>query len=68
MEQLPQPDIIYTDPTWLKVKEWLEGEYVHTLTELSGLTVTEKKGDQLRGKAAFIKMLLDFEPAVYETA
>ena len=63
-----QPDIIFSDPTWQTFCRWLEGEYVDALRETAGLAITEKKADQVRGKAAFIRMLLDFEAAVNQTA
>lgn len=63
-----QPDISFYDPTWQKVCQWLEEEWVDSLRELSNLSITEKRADQIRGKAAFIRMLLDFENAATPAA
>ena len=55
-----QPDISFTTPEWGKVREWLSEEYKDCLLELSRHGLEERRSDFLRGKAAFISTLLDF--------
>lgn len=54
------PDISFRSPEWGKVKEWLEGELLETYQRLSSLEIDDKETQRLRGRASFIKMMLDF--------
>lgn len=53
------PDISYTSPEWGKIRDWLQEEYTYVAKEICGAGVEERRADFLRGKAAFISMLLD---------
>jgi hypothetical protein len=59
-----QPDIRYDSPEWLKVRAWLQGEWLETVKRIASPHQTEKEADVLRGKASFIDYLLSLKTAV----
>lgn len=56
-----KPEISYNTREWDLIEAWLKDELQETYKELARPDQTEEKTQQLRGKASFISMMLDFK-------
>jgi hypothetical protein len=60
MNGFNRPSIAFGSPEWGKVEEWLGEELLSTYQRLSGLEVSERETQQLRGRIALLVQMLEF--------
>ena len=60
----PFPSMNFHGGDWFGLVEWLESELEDSYKRLAGLQITEKESDQIRGRVALLRQMIEFPNTV----
>lgn len=60
----PYPDMNFHGSDWFGLTTWLTDELEDSYKRLAGLETSEKQSDQIRGRIALLRQMLDFPSTI----